>query len=527
MNRVYCLYRVSHRGQVEKNDIPMQKIACYAFAQERGWEIAKEFSEQGVSGYKLTMKERDAIMEIREAALAGKFEILLVYMFDRIGRRDDETPFVVEWLVRQGISVWSVCEGEQRFDNHVDKLTNYIRYWQAAGESEKISERTRTRIRQLTQEGAFTGGCCPYGYSFYRGDRVNKKNQPMNDLRICESEAEVVRLIFEKTKREGLGPHRIANFLNEQGLTTRKGKRWNQASVQNVLRNRLYLGYIQKGGVVSPHRPELQIIDEETFEEVQHIRESRLEANRTQNTEVTFHRKGRSLLNGFAFCGHCGARLSGASNRREYRRKDGSIYRRDKGLYRCNASIDGVPTDCDGQRTYRSQRVDDNFKEIISAILKTLEAIPVEDILEYKFQIALADKQRDYNESQEYIRQKKQEQKMLQAEIVKVLRDESVFSPIALQAAIQDTQLQIEAREKYLCELEEKLHNAEQLRREIEIRQLKYCGLKQAFETGTLDEKKQLLSIMIHRVEISRNYEMNIKLAPGFEQFIDGLIELR
>ena len=51
-------------------------------------------------------------------------------MFDRIGRRDDETPFVVEWLVRNGVSVWSVCEGEQRFDNHVDKLTNYIRYWQ-------------------------------------------------------------------------------------------------------------------------------------------------------------------------------------------------------------------------------------------------------------------------------------------------------------------------------------------------------------------------------------------------------------
>lgn len=72
------------------------------------------------------MQQRDAILEIREAALAGKFDILLVYMFDRIGRRDDETPFVVEWLTRNGIAVWSVCEGEQRFDNHVDKLTNYI-----------------------------------------------------------------------------------------------------------------------------------------------------------------------------------------------------------------------------------------------------------------------------------------------------------------------------------------------------------------------------------------------------------------
>ena len=107
MNRVYCLYRVSDRGQVEKNDIPMQRIACRTFAQERGWEIEKELSEKGISGYKLTMQQRDAILEIREAALAGKFDILLVYMFDRIGRRDDETPFVVEWLTRNGIAVWS------------------------------------------------------------------------------------------------------------------------------------------------------------------------------------------------------------------------------------------------------------------------------------------------------------------------------------------------------------------------------------------------------------------------------------
>ena len=58
-------------------------------------------------------------------------------MFDRIGRIADETPFVVEWFVRNGIRVWSTQEGEQRFDNHTDKLLNYIRFWQADGESEK------------------------------------------------------------------------------------------------------------------------------------------------------------------------------------------------------------------------------------------------------------------------------------------------------------------------------------------------------------------------------------------------------
>lgn len=58
-------------------------------------------------------------------------------MFDRLGRIENETPFVLEWFADHGIEVWSVNEGQQKFDQHVDKLMNYIRFWQASGESEK------------------------------------------------------------------------------------------------------------------------------------------------------------------------------------------------------------------------------------------------------------------------------------------------------------------------------------------------------------------------------------------------------
>ena len=37
----------------------------------------------------------------------------VVFMFDRIGRIDDETPFIVEWFVKKaGIEVWMFF-GEQ------------------------------------------------------------------------------------------------------------------------------------------------------------------------------------------------------------------------------------------------------------------------------------------------------------------------------------------------------------------------------------------------------------------------------
>ena len=41
--RVVCLYRVSTVGQVEKDDIPMQKQYCREFCRgQSGWEIASK-----------------------------------------------------------------------------------------------------------------------------------------------------------------------------------------------------------------------------------------------------------------------------------------------------------------------------------------------------------------------------------------------------------------------------------------------------------------------------------------------------
>jgi len=35
-------------------------------------------------------------------------------MFDRLGRKEDETPFIVQWFVNKGIEVWSTVEGQQK-----------------------------------------------------------------------------------------------------------------------------------------------------------------------------------------------------------------------------------------------------------------------------------------------------------------------------------------------------------------------------------------------------------------------------
>ena len=106
--RVMTLYRVSTTKQVDvvKDDIPMQKIACRNFIEEKKWKLVGEKEEKGVSGFKVSAAKRDAIQELKEAAERKEFDILLVFMFDRLGRIDSETPFIVEWFITHGIEVW-------------------------------------------------------------------------------------------------------------------------------------------------------------------------------------------------------------------------------------------------------------------------------------------------------------------------------------------------------------------------------------------------------------------------------------
>ena len=158
-------------------------------------------------------------------ALAGEFDILLVFMFDRLGRKDDETPFVVEWFVNQGIEVWSAMEGQQRFDTHVDKLLNYIRYWQASGESIKTSARVKTRIGQLTEQGYYTGGIVPYGYRLVNKGRTNKRNKEVPDLAIDPNEAEVVKVIFRSMSARATGASGFAATCRNRATTTARAEK--------------------------------------------------------------------------------------------------------------------------------------------------------------------------------------------------------------------------------------------------------------------------------------------------------------
>ena len=75
--RVYCLYRVSTKGQEEKDDMPRKKQDCREFAESQGWRIEEELAEKGVTGFKVAAGDREAIQERSQDAEERKLESMM------------------------------------------------------------------------------------------------------------------------------------------------------------------------------------------------------------------------------------------------------------------------------------------------------------------------------------------------------------------------------------------------------------------------------------------------------------------
>ena len=440
--RVYTLYRVSTKGQVEKDDIPMQKEACRNFAESQGWEIVKEFSEKGVSGFKKSAKERDELQKIQQAAMEGKFDILLVFMFDRLGRRDDETPFIVEWFTKQGIEVWSVNEGQQRFDTHVDKLMNYIRYWQASGESLKTSVRTRTRLEQLTGEGHYTGGTVAFGYKRVRLGRVNKKNQEVCDLVIDEAEAEIVRLIFHKYVYEGYGAQKLSHYLYEQGVVGRNNKNIPNTSIVRMIKNKGYTGYLINGAVET-ECPQLRIIEPELFEQAQELRQART----CERGGTSLGTSSKALLTGLVYCGHCGNRLGLTSSGRTHTYADGHTVKEVRPRYSCFYKI-RHPGDCDGQSGYGVSKLDSIVEEVVRQIFAQFREVSRKKLLESVKTNDAARIQKKVKKIQKDLESKQKELDDLKAETILVIRGVSALDKELLGTLVAEAREALETLEK-------------------------------------------------------------------------------
>lgn len=557
IKKVRTLLRVSSKQQLHDNDIPIQRAEATDYIAKRpDWVFDKEYIEKAVSGYKNSVEQREVLQQILSDARDHQFDVLLTYISDRIGRQE-EYSFYVATLNQLGIEVWTIKDGQLKTEEHIDKLLNFIRFWQNEGESKKTSMRVRDTQKEMVKAGKFVGGKAPYGYQLVPSGEVSNHGRLLKKLEIVEEHAKVVRQIYSLAVYQGMGYDKIAKHLNQQGTPAITTNEWKAGTIRSILTNPVYMGYlalnrrVHQGGFISLDRkdwiysenqiPELIIISRQIWEKAQEIREARknkINASKQQSSkqyeeqyQIPFTTKGKLLLIGFIYCGYCGKALKNGSYCNHWTTKAGERKVSFTGRYVCPSKCGGRNSSAQAQVCETTSAVEhhstcysQNYLEgiVIKVVENYLEQLKTIDISKELQEMQAQQRkqvEKELTDIQKKAKALSQDIQTLEEKIPDAIRGEYYFSAEKLSTMIAEKERQQEELSQKAQQIQNSLAQLIAKDSEMEHFISRIPNWKEEFQQADTQTQKMLLSSILDRIEV-KDTDINIKFKIRPEDFI-------
>ncbi len=153
--KVALYVRVSTIGHGQSVDVQLNDLR--RFAAQRGFEIVKEYADEGISGSK---SSRPALDQMLADAKRGKFQAILVFRLDRLGRSLAHLVRLLEDFRSWGVELVSFSEGLD-FSSTTGKLMYQIISAFSEFERDVIRERVHAGLRTARAKGRKPGRPCP------------------------------------------------------------------------------------------------------------------------------------------------------------------------------------------------------------------------------------------------------------------------------------------------------------------------------------------------------------------------------
>lgn len=237
MKNAACYIRVSTDDQLEYSpDAQLREIRKYAASHDLFLDPNHIYMDEGISG-RNTAKRTEFNHMIGTAKIKPRpFDVILLWKFSRFARNREDSVVYKSMLRKLGIEVVSISEniGDDKMSILIEAMIEAMDEYYSINLGEEV-------IRGMTQK-ALTGGIQTipsFGY-----DKL-----PNQTFTINQQEAPYVRMVFDMYLA-GSSLFAIARHLNNLGVRTKRGNKFENRQIEYMINNPVYKGYLRW----TPHR---------------------------------------------------------------------------------------------------------------------------------------------------------------------------------------------------------------------------------------------------------------------------------
>ena len=189
-----------------------------------------------------TIDDRPEMLRVLKAIENPRIKAVLVREPQRLSRGDLEDAGRIIKLFRYTNTL--VVTPQRIFDLRDDMDRDYFERELKRGNEYLEYAKKIMNNGKLTavKKGNFIATFPPYGYRkiHYKVDK-----EKCSTLEIIDTQADVIRMIFDLYVYQDMGFELIANRLNELGFKPQKDDVWKKASIQDIISNEAYIGKVR------------------------------------------------------------------------------------------------------------------------------------------------------------------------------------------------------------------------------------------------------------------------------------------
>lgn len=210
--------RVSSESQADNTSLTEQKKRIEAYCQAFGHELLEIFEEVG-SG-----KNADNRPQFQKAleAVRDNADGIIAAKLDRLARNTRDVLELVDDVLQPANKALILLDLQVDTTTPQGYMILTVMSAVAKLERDIINERTQGGRKAKAAAGGFAYGSPAFGQKAVDGELVED-----------EKELEVVDIIH-RHRKSGKSYQKLADYLNAQGITTKRGKTWNAMQVKRV-----------------------------------------------------------------------------------------------------------------------------------------------------------------------------------------------------------------------------------------------------------------------------------------------------